>query len=149
MRDENKGYTVAIFDMNRLEIGIAQPASIIPSPICLFLKTRNEEDLDEIIEYIPPHPDRGTGVHNILIAVYEHDKACRAKFGKCYSDRKFTARDLELTLGGRIVGYNFFRTIWTKEVTEIIMPKHGIEDKVYGHVVNTRPQKIPSRYAYC
>lgn len=66
-----------------------------------------------ILPYIPPHPARGTGVHRIVIVVGTIEKTLS------FNQRKCTISEMLQITNGKILGFSFFRTFWTKHVTDI------------------------------
>lgn len=77
---------------------------------------------------LPPIPARGSDTHRILLVVLEHEQKIGLdeitlstesnKGVEPYQDRLVDVRNLLAKDGIRLFGYQFYRTCWTKTVSE-------------------------------
>lgn len=94
----------------------------------------------ELHSYQPPHPIRGTGTHRFLAALIEHS----SEF-KLTSDRIFNFKEALIENEGSVKGFCFFRSCWTKTVTEIFKSHIKVNEPVYGELRSPIPIK-PYKY---
>lgn len=90
----------------------------------------------------PPHPARGTSTHRILTVLMEHDQPYTIDEARTTADLLKAMKE-----GGVVCGYTFFRTCWTRAVSE--MYKDGrLEgaEPMYGEYKAPIPVR-PYKYA--
>lgn len=92
--------------------------------------------------YIPPIPERGSGVHRIVCLLLNSEQF---KLAESKNTRTFTSfSDLigELGQDSSIVAYNFFTTTWTRSVSESIFPRiEVVKERLFGEFVLGPGQK--------
>ncbi len=82
------------------------------------------------LDFIPPHPARGTGVHRIILALIEHPSSIT----KHSNERLFTfSKLLNDVPEARVCGTSFFRTCWTKQINTIYMNFLLKDEPLYGN----------------
>ena len=107
----------------------------------------------DLLKAIPPHPSRGSDTHRIVAFVLEHEQP----LNKILTDSASTVEHeksrhtnikqlLEESEGVRLVGYQFFRTCWTKVVNQFCH-KMGIPERIFGEVLVKQGEKS-SPYLY-
>jgi hypothetical protein len=123
----------------------------------------------ETVDYwkcIPPHPARGSDTHRIVTVVIEHDKPIEPSYLEAHQDinaaPEYLARltDLHSLLGRenvKLLGYQFYRTCWTKPVSQFYtqigmhpcinqMTFLGIAEPVFGELLAPRKARA-SKFA--
>lgn len=96
----------------------------------------------EVLSYVPPHPQRGSGTHRIVAALIEHE----AKANLEALHKNFDLMDLAKSLQGQITGFTFFRTCWTKAVSRIYSDTLKQPEPMYGELKEPIPIR-PYKYA--
>lgn len=96
----------------------------------------------EAAPYIPPHPQRGSGTHRIVAALIEHE--AEAELGNF--NRQFDLKELTKSLQGHIAGFAFFRTCWTKAVSQVYSETLKQPEPLYGDLKEPIPIR-PYKYA--
>lgn len=80
---------------------------------------------DDVLNFIPPHPARGSDSHRIIATLLEHDSPITVSCLRVdneisnskYSDRHMNLLKVSDRSDIRIVGYQFFRTCWTRKTS--------------------------------
>ncbi|KAI8367400.1 phosphatidylethanolamine-binding protein [Choanephora cucurbitarum] len=88
---------------------------------------------DSVLDYIPPHPQKGTKYHRYTLIAYEQPNEGQTKVDiKVDSRDQFDVKGLAETHGLQVSGATFFRQVWNESVSKIyneILKEH---EPVYG-----------------
>jgi phosphatidylethanolamine-binding protein (PEBP) family uncharacterized protein len=76
-------------------------------------REESEKGSKTFLPYIPPHPARGSGVHRIVVTVGTRAKSVPSMKRHC------SIAEMVAKLEGSILGVSFFRTCWTKQVSDV------------------------------
>ncbi|KAI8342593.1 phosphatidylethanolamine-binding protein [Chlamydoabsidia padenii] len=97
---------------------------------------------DTILDYVPPHPQKGTKAHRYTWIAYEQGNEGQDKLDIGALDRRdgFDTKSFAKQHGLTVRGINFFRQKWNDSVSKIYSDILGTKEPIYG-----KPPK-PERY---
>lgn len=104
--------------------------------------------------YEPSHPARGSGTHRFIAVVIENSKPISLSQDRYYFITKAILMNFRfLNLGellsaceGKVVGYTFFRSCWTKPVSQIYSQVLRRPEPLYGELRAALPIR-PYKYS--
>ncbi|KAI9485290.1 MAG: phosphatidylethanolamine-binding protein [Benjaminiella poitrasii] len=93
---------------------------------------------DSILDYIPPHPQKGTKYHRYTLIAFEQPNEGQAKVEvKVDGRERFDVNELAQAYGLRATGANFFRQVWDEQVSRIYDEILKQKEPIYG-----KPPKV-------
>ncbi|KAI9008458.1 phosphatidylethanolamine-binding protein, partial [Phycomyces nitens] len=93
---------------------------------------------DSVLDYVPPHPQKGTKYHRYTLVAFEQPKNGQEKVDIKVSGRDhFDVKALAETYNLSVSGASFFRQEWNPTVSKIYEEVLGTQEPVYG-----KPPKI-------
>lgn len=96
---------------------------------------------DVVLDYCPPHPEKGTKYHRYTMIAYEQPENGQAKVDiKVQGRDAFDVKALAEQHGLKVTGASFFRQVWDETVSSIYDDILKIPEPFYG-----KPRK-PERY---
>ncbi|KAF7731638.1 hypothetical protein EC973_008807 [Apophysomyces ossiformis] len=96
---------------------------------------------DVVLDYVPPHPEKGTKYHRYTLVAYEQPNQGQDKVEiKLEKRDAFDTKALAQAHGLNISGVSFFREEWDATVSKIYQEILGSNEPIYG-----KPPK-PERY---
>ncbi|KAI8885175.1 PEBP-like protein [Backusella circina FSU 941] len=88
---------------------------------------------DAILDYIPPHPQKGTKYHRYTLIAFEQPNKGQDKIDVQLKERDgFNVKALEKTHNLTVSGSTFFRQVWDESVTKIYNDILKQPEPVYG-----------------
>lgn len=110
---------------------------------CLFLFYRSNVSLsaaspivnggDSILDYVPPHPQKGTKYHRYTVIAYEQPNEGQDKVDiKVEGRNHFDAKKLANAYGLKPTGATFFRQEWDDSVSKIYSEVLKQDEPIYG-----------------
>ncbi|CAG8534491.1 6753_t:CDS:2 [Scutellospora calospora] len=102
----------------------------------------------EILQYIPPHPPKGTKYHRYTLGVFEQPDG---KIETTRMDLSMNVRDFASQYNLKLRGVTFFREVWDKDVSSIYN-RLGIHEPIYSkppkvdHYLDITGKKRPSKF---
>jgi len=104
-------------------------------PISAKTSTISAASGNEILSYVPPHPQKGTPYHRYTFLLLE--QTSRLSQASLETPGKFDTRAFVSEHGMRPVAVHFFRQVWDKSVSAIYKDDLKTPEPVYG-----RPKKV-------
>ncbi|KAI8084411.1 phosphatidylethanolamine-binding protein [Gilbertella persicaria] len=93
---------------------------------------------DSVLDYIPPHPQKGTKYHRYTLIAYEQPNEGQTKVDiKVDSRDHFDVKSLAQAHGLKVTGATFFRQEWDESVSKIYSQILKENEPVYG-----KPPKV-------
>jgi large subunit ribosomal protein L35 len=75
---------------------------------------------DSVLDYIPPHPQKGTKYHRYTLIAFEQPNNGQDKVDIQLNQRDaFDAQALEKSHNLTVSGFTFFRQVWDESVSKI------------------------------
>ena len=94
---------------------------------------------DSVLDYIPPHPQKGTKYHRYTLIAYEQPNEGQTKVDiKVDSRDQFDVKGLAETHGLQVSGATFFRQVWNESVSKIYSEILKEHEPVYGKPPKTQ-----------
>ncbi|KAI9267980.1 phosphatidylethanolamine-binding protein [Phascolomyces articulosus] len=102
---------------------------------------------DTVLDYVPPHPQKGTKYHRYTLIAYEQPNGGSEKVDIKVDKREgFDAKAIAQTHGLQPCGVSFFRQVWDETVSSIYSNVLRIPEPVYGKP--PKPQRYIRRAVY-
>ncbi|KAI8142440.1 phosphatidylethanolamine-binding protein, partial [Fennellomyces sp. T-0311] len=102
---------------------------------------------DSVLEYVPPHPQKGTKYHRYTLIAYEQPNGGNDKVDiKVESREAFDIKALAQAHGLEPRGVSFFRQVWDETVSSIYNDILHTHEPVYGKP--PKPQRYIRRAVY-
>ncbi|KAI8355153.1 phosphatidylethanolamine-binding protein [Blakeslea trispora] len=93
---------------------------------------------DSVLDYIPPHPQKGTKYHRYTLIAYEQPNEGQTKVDiKVDSRDQFDVKGLAQAHGLQVSGATFFRQVWNESVSKIYSDILKEHEPIYG-----KPPKV-------
>ncbi|CAG8738904.1 20285_t:CDS:2, partial [Racocetra persica] len=83
----------------------------------------------EILQYVPPHPPKGTKYHRYTLGAFEQSVG---KIEVTKADLITNVREFASKYNLILSGATFFREVWDKDVGSIYRDRLGIHEPIYG-----------------
>lgn len=88
---------------------------------------------DSVLDYVPPHPQKGTKYHRYTLIAYEQPNEGQDKVNIAVESRDhFDAKALAATHGLKATGATFFRQLWDESVSKIYSEILKQHEPIYG-----------------
>lgn len=88
---------------------------------------------DSILDYVPPHPQKGTKYHRYTVIAYEQPNEGQDKIDiKVEGRNHFDAKKLANAHGLKPTGATFFRQEWDDSVSKIYSEILKQDEPIYG-----------------
>lgn len=95
---------------------------------------------DTILEYVPPHPQKGTKYHRYTLIAYEQPNNGQDKVDFKVDKRDgFDARKLAQKYALQARGVSFFRQVWDETVSTIYKDILHAHEPIYGKPPREEP----------
>ncbi|KAG0213123.1 hypothetical protein BGX28_004949 [Mortierella sp. GBA30] len=96
--------------------------------------TKENANANVVLDYLPPHPPKGTKYHRYTLLVAEQPNGGKDKveMDKSRISRETTLSDLCEEYKLDVKGLTFFRQVWDKDVTKIYNEILKLDEPVYG-----------------
>ncbi|KAI9491041.1 phosphatidylethanolamine-binding protein [Zychaea mexicana] len=102
---------------------------------------------DTVLDYVPPHPQKGTKYHRYTLIAYEQPNGGSDKVDiKADKREGFDVKAFAQTHGLQPRGVSFFRQVWDETVSSIYNDILGVPEPVYGKP--PKPQRYIRRAVY-
>ncbi|KAG2218715.1 hypothetical protein INT45_002423 [Circinella minor] len=102
---------------------------------------------DTVLDYVPPHPQKGTKYHRYTLIAYEQPNNGSEKVDIKVDKREgFDAKSIAAQHNLQPRGVSFFRQVWDETVTSIYNDVLRIPEPVYGKP--PKPQRYIRRAVY-
>ncbi|CAG8521210.1 19776_t:CDS:10 [Dentiscutata erythropus] len=104
---------------------------------------------NEILQYVSPHPPKGTKYHRYTLGAFEQPDG---KIEMTKMDLKMNVREFVNQYNLILRGATFFREVWDKDVSSIYKNQLGISEPIYGkppkidHYLDATGKKRPSKF---
>ncbi|CAG8665966.1 6751_t:CDS:2, partial [Dentiscutata heterogama] len=104
---------------------------------------------NEILQYVPPHPPKGTKYHRYTLGAFEQPDG---KIEMTKMDQKMNVREFVNQYNLILRGATFFREVWDKDVSSIYKDQLGIHEPIFGkppkidHYLDATGKKRPSKF---
>ena len=93
---------------------------------------------DSVLDYIPPHPEKGTKYHRYTLVAFEQPNEGQDKVDiKVESRDNFDIKSLAQTHQLKVTGATFFREEWDESVSKIYNEIIKQSEPIYG-----KPPKV-------
>lgn len=126
-KNQGQEFFITINDIDTIRDGKRKPTMLYYSRYVSFgqiIRNSKDKSNNYILPYIPPHPERGSGIHRIVICVGTIKSEENENKGEI--NRNTTTAELLKMTNGYLQGYAFFRTCWTRHVSQIYKERLGI-----------------------
>ncbi|ORY00574.1 PEBP-like protein [Basidiobolus meristosporus CBS 931.73] len=98
---------------------------------------------DTVLEYLPPHPAKGTKKHRFTFMLLEQPENGSAKVDiQTPESRIIDSREIRKAFGLEPRGVSFFRAEWDASVSKVYK-ELGIDEPVYGKTPRENPYMLP------
>ncbi|KAI8081509.1 phosphatidylethanolamine-binding protein [Halteromyces radiatus] len=106
------------------------------------------QDGNTILDYIPPHPQKGTKAHRYTLIAYEQGNQGQDTLDSVTVNQRdgFDAKTFAKEHGLTVRGVTFFRQKWNESVSKIYSDILGIKEPIYGKP--PKPERIIQRTMY-
>ncbi|KAI9310639.1 phosphatidylethanolamine-binding protein [Dichotomocladium elegans] len=105
------------------------------------------ESGETVLEYVPPHPQKGTKYHRYTLIAYEQPNGGKDKVDVKVDKRDgFDIKNLAQSHGLQVRGVSFFRQVWDETVSDIYSDILKMPEPVYGKP--PKPQRYIRRATY-
>lgn len=135
---ETRLYTIALIDPDSPDVEnktYQQRCHWLLTNVPLSATSSFVQGGDTVLDYIPPHPQKGTKYHRYTLIAYEQP----AKLNMSIESRDhFDAKSLAFSYGLKATGATFFREEWNENVSSIYTQILHEHEPIYG-----KPPKLP------